>query len=204
MAVYSTFFVAAPENLLSGFLGWKLPLDTPVQREITNFFGETRIIETREPLWEDEATDEELDREYEVVEGEGDYAAYLEARIPAVVRMAPHWCSKGLTNVEVNPLGELTDGEPALVDALFAAPSRSAHLMVFRARVVQEILKSPQQLAQKWAARMSTPEYTHSADGSERLEDDWSVEYALSILSPIADIVEKSSPEHRLYLLIEW
>src|SRR6185369_9269665 len=116
MAVYSTFFVAAPENLLSGFLGWKLPLDTPVQREITNFFGETRIIETREPLWEDEATDEELDREYEVVEGEGDYAAYLEARIPAVVRMAPHWCSKGLTNVEVNPLGELTDGEPALVD----------------------------------------------------------------------------------------
>jgi hypothetical protein len=48
VAVYSTFFVAAPEAILSGFPGWKLPLDKPVKREITDFFGE-RTIETRNP-----------------------------------------------------------------------------------------------------------------------------------------------------------
>ena len=52
MAIYSTFFVAAPDLLLTGFQGWKLPLEKPVTREITNFFGEKKTIETREPLWE--------------------------------------------------------------------------------------------------------------------------------------------------------
>jgi hypothetical protein len=203
VAVYSTFFVAAPEALLSGFPGWKLPLDKPVKREITDFFGE-RTIETREPLWEDVAPGEEPEPEYGVVAIEGDYAAYLEARLPAFVRKAPHWCSKGLTNVELDPLGELTDGKPALAEGLFAHPSRSAHLFVFRPSIVDEILKAPQQLAQKWAARMSTPEYTHSADGSNRLQDDWSVDDALSILGPLGDLAKKASPGQRLYLLLEW
>src|SRR6516164_1035931 len=159
VAVYSTFFVAAPEALLSGFPGWKLPLDKPVKREITDFFGEQRTIETREPLWEDIVPGEEPVPEYGVVAIEGDYAAYLEARLPAFVRKSPHWCSKGLTNVEVDPLGELTDGKPALVDALFAHPSRSASLSVFRPSITEEVIRAPQELGQKWAARMSTPDY---------------------------------------------
>jgi hypothetical protein len=204
VAVYSTFFVAAPEALLSGFPGWKLPLDKPVKREITDFFGEQRTIETREPLWEDIVPGEEPVPEYGVVAIEGDYAAYLEAPLPAFVRKSAHWCSKGITNVELDPLGELTDGKPALEEGLFAHPSRSGNIMVFRPSIVSEILKAPQSLAEKWAARMSTPEYTHSADGSNRLQDDWSVDDALSILTPLADLAKKASSGQRLYLLLEW
>jgi len=204
VAVYSTFFVAAPEALLSGFPGWKLPLDNPVKREIRDFFGGKRTIETREPLWEDVVPGEEPVSEYGFVGMQGDYATYLEARLPAFVRKAPHWCSKGLTNVEIDPLGELTDGKPALEEGLFAHPLRSAHLMVFRPSIVDGILKAPQPLAQRWAAHMSTPEYTHSADGSNRLQDDWTVEDALSILRPLGDLAKKASQGQRLYLLLEW
>lgn len=203
MAIYSTFFVAAPEALLTGFPGWKLPLDKPVKREITDLFGEQRTIETREPLWEDIVPGEEPVPEDGVVTIEGDYAAYLEARLPAFVRKSPHWCSKGLTNVELDPLGELIDGKPALEEGLFAHPSRSEYLMAFRAPVADGILKAPQQLAQKWATRMSTPGYTHSADGC-RIQDDWSVDDALSILRLLGDLVNQASPGQRLYLLLEW
>jgi hypothetical protein len=78
MAIYSTFFVAAPEALLAGFPGWKLPLDKPVQREVTNFFGTKQFIQTREPLWEDIVPGEELEPEFVVEEIKGDYAEYLE------------------------------------------------------------------------------------------------------------------------------
>ena len=203
MAIYSTFFVAAPNAILSGFPGWKLPLDKPVQREIKDFFGK-RVIETRAPVWEDVVPGQESVRRYGVVAMEGDYNAYLEARLPAFVRKAPHWCSKGLTNVEIDALGELTDGLPALVDALFAHPSRSASLSVFRPSITEEVIRAPQELGQKWAARMSTPEYTHSADGSNRLQDDWSVDDALSILRPLGDLAKKASTGQRLYLLLEW
>jgi len=204
VAVYSTFFVAAPAALLSGFPGWKMPLDNPVKREIRDFFGGKRTIETREPLWEDVVPGEEPVVECGVVSIQGDYAAYLDARLPEFVRKAPHWCSKGLTTVEIDPLGELTDGKPALEEGLFAHPSRSANLMVLRPSIVDGILKAPQQLAQTWAARMSTPEYTHSADGRNRLQDDWTVEDALSILKPLGELAKKVGPGQRLYLLVEW
>jgi hypothetical protein len=204
VAVYSTFFVAGPNVLLAGFPGWKLPLEKPIQREVRDYFGKNRTIETREPLWEDVVPGEEPEPEFGVVAVEGDYAAYLEARLPALVRKAPHWCAKGLTTVELDPLGELTDGKPALVEALFAHPSRSAHLLTFRESIVDEMLKSPQELARKWATRMSTPEYTHSADGSRRLQDDWTVDDALSILGPLAELAKKTNAGQRLYLLLEW
>jgi len=204
VAVYSTFFVAAPDALLSGFPGWKVPLDKPVKREITDFFGKRRTIETRAPLWEDIAPGEEPAPEYGVVAIQGDYAAYLESRLPAFVRKASHWCSKGLTNVEVDPLGELSDGKPALEEGLFAHPSRCAHLFAFRTSIVDGIVKAPQRLAQEWAERMSTPKYTHSVDGNNRLQDDWSVDDALSILRPLSDLAKKATPGQRLYLLLEW
>lgn len=204
MAIYSTFFIANPDTLLSNFPGWKLPLDKPVNREIVDFFGEKRIIETREPLWDDDVPEVALSTEYGVIAIEGDYTAYLESRIPLFVRNAPHWCSKGLTNVELDPLGELTDGKPALEEGLFAHPSRSAHLLVFRPPIVDGILKAPQQLAQRWAAHMSTPEYTHSADGSDRLEEDWTEDDARSVLTPLGDLAKKARPGQCLYLLLEW
>jgi hypothetical protein len=203
VAIYSTFFVAAPETLLSGFPGWKLPLDTPVKREFTDFFGGRRIIETRAPLWEDVEADEEGLPEYRVVAIQGNYEDYLEERLPAFVREVPHFCAKGLTEVEIDPLGKLTDGQPALEEGLFAPPSRGASLLAVRPAVVDEILNSQVKLAQTWAAHMSTPDYTHSADGSRRLNDDWSLNDALGILAPLRDLARKAGAGERLYLLVE-
>ena len=76
--------------------------------------------------------------------------------------------------------------------------------VMFREPVVKEMLKSPQDLARRWAARMSTPEYTHSADGSERLADDWTVEDAKSILEPLSELAKKTVAGHQMYLLLEW
>lgn len=204
MAVYSTFFVAAPDALPRGFPGWKPPLDKPERRTVSNYLGETQTIETQEPLWEDDEPDEDSEPEFGVVAIEGDYGEYLEARLPALVRGVPHWCSKGLTDIEINPLGELTDGNPDLEDCLFAHPSRSAHLLVFRTSVVEKILQPPSQLAEQWAARMSTPEYTHSAEGNNRIDEDWSVDDALFILERLADLVKRSTRGTPLYLLLEW
>jgi hypothetical protein len=106
--------------------------------------------------------------------------------------------------VELHPLGKLTDGKIALVDALFAHPSRSVHLQSFREPIVEEMLKHPYVLAQKWAATMSSPEYTHSADGSQRLADDWTVDDAQSILKPLSELANKANAGQRLYLLLEW
>lgn len=203
LAVYSSFFVASPESLLSGFPGWKLPLPEPVRREITDFFGEKRMIETREPNWDDEP-DTEPEPEFVVTSMEGDYEKYLEARLPGFVRKSPHWCSKGLTNVELDPLGEVTDGEPALVDALFAHPSCNALIFTFREAVVERMRSSPQAVASKWAAQMSTPEFTHSVDGDTRVQDDWTVEDALSILTPLVELAHRAGAGQRLYLLLEW
>jgi hypothetical protein len=203
MAIYSTFFVAAPDALLSNFPGWKPPLDKPVQREV-ELFGEKEIIETREPLWDDVQPDESQRPEYSVVAIEGDYATYLEQRLPSFVRASPHWCTKGLTNVELDPLGKLTDGEPAVIPALFSHPSHSAIIQEVRGPVVKQISRSPHELAGKWAARMSTPDYTHSADGSLRLNDDWSVDDVAAILKQLVELAKKADETKRLYLLLEW
>lgn len=106
--------------------------------------------------------------------------------------------------MELHPLGELIDGKPALDVGLFAPSSRSAHIMVFRPSAVDGILTTQSHLAQKWAARVSTPRYMHSADGSNRLRDDWSVVDALRILRPLGDIAKKVGSEERFYLLLEW
>jgi hypothetical protein len=204
VAIYSTFFVAEPDMLLASFPGWKLPLEQPVRREVTDIFGDTETIETRAPLWEEGPPGEQAAAGYGVVAIEGDYGAYLEGRLPPFVRKAPHWCSKGLTSVELDPLGHLTDGTPALVDALFAHPSWSAHLLVFRESVVEAMLRSQREVARKWAARMSMPQYTHSADGSCRVQPDWSVDDALNILGPLVELAKEARAGQRLYLLLEW
>ena len=48
MAIYSTFFLCKPEELSSGFPGWRPALPESVRREVTNpFTGKTMTIETR-------------------------------------------------------------------------------------------------------------------------------------------------------------
>ncbi len=92
-----------------------------------------------------------------------------------------------------------------LVSGLAGTITISGELYLVKLYVVaSSITKAQQQLAQKWAPHMSRPEYTHSADGSNRLQDDWSVRDALSILRPLGDLAKKASSGQRLYLLVEW
>ena len=204
MAIYTTFFTTTPTRLIDGFPGWKLPLDEPVEREITGYFGEKEVIETREPLWDGVDPNEIPTFEYGVVAIEGDYAKYLEQRIPRFVQESAHWCSKGLTEVEIGPLGEIIDGKPALEKALFSHPALNAHLDVFREQIRQAIREDTQLIAEQWAERMSTPDFTHSADGSRRLQPDWTIDDARSILDQLLSLLQPEQTDHRLYLLTEW
>ena len=55
MAIYTTFFLAAPEKVVGGFPGWKPPLPAPVRREFLNpLTKQLVVIETRKPEWPDE------------------------------------------------------------------------------------------------------------------------------------------------------
>lgn len=207
MAIYSTFFLCEPDALSCLFPAWRAPRAEPVVREVKNpFTGKVTQVTSREPDWPDGTSEEPFDREYQVIAIEGDYEEYLEARLPPGVRLQPHWCAKGLTKVELAPLGEATRIEPALDVALYAPPSFAATLDEIHPELVLDLAKADgarlREIAARWAATMSTPDYTHSASG-ERLEDDWPPAYALSILEPIVALARQASGDQRLYLLTE-
>ena len=129
MAIYSTFFVCKPDELLSAFLGWKLPLPEPVRREVTNPFTRKIVtIESRCPDWPNAATEDESGCDRKIVSIQGRYEDYLEGRPPSSVRERPHACLKNITQLELNPLGEAADMERAVDDALYSPPHVSAML----------------------------------------------------------------------------
>src|SRR5579859_7027686 len=107
MAIYTTFFVCDPQQLVAGFPGWRLPLPKPVKRKFKNpFTGKMMTVETREPEWAEGEGADPMDREYQVVTIEGSYEDYLEGRLPSFVQRQPHWAAKGLTEIELGPLAE--------------------------------------------------------------------------------------------------
>ena len=57
-------------------------------------------------------------------------------------------------------------------------------------------------IAQQWASRMSADEFTHSASG-QRIQDDWTLEDALSLLAPMAELAKKQQDDQSMYLLTE-
>jgi hypothetical protein len=57
-------------------------------------------------------------------------------------------------------------------------------------------------VAEKWAARMSAPEHTHSVSG-EKLNDEWTSSDAMELLRPIVALAKKASGGEWMYLLIE-
>lgn len=209
MAIYSTFFLCRSDQLQTGFPGWKLPLPQPITRTSINpFTRETMTITTRAPAWDD-FDPENLDLpEFEVVAIEGDYASYLDERIPAFVRSQPHWCAKNLTSVELEPLVAAASGVDELVlsSALYAHPSLGAGMeqipddFVAKLRTSDDSVRDS--LAHAWAARMSTPEYTHSVSG-ERLCDDWPVEFAMDILKSLVELARQQAEGQSMYLLLE-
>jgi hypothetical protein len=203
MAVYTTFFVCKAEELPAGFPGWRLPLAKPVRRKVRNpFTGELSVVETREPEWPDEAG-EEPERDYQVVAIEGRYEDYLEGRLRPFVRACPHWAAKGLTEVELGPLLEAAAVEDSMECAIYGPPSSGAVIQQlppeFLARLGSLDLKA---LARQWAARMSTPEHTHSVSGV-KLSDGWTAAEALEILRPIAALARKATGGRQMYLLTE-
>lgn len=207
MAIYSTFFVCDPQKLSSLFPGWQPPLREPVVREFKNpFTGQVTRISTREPDWPDDIEDEPQDT-YQVPRSiPGSYEDYLEARLPETVRAQPHWCSKGLAQVELEPLGQATSVEPALETALYSPPSSGALLEELCRDLVSKLSASDddalREVSKRWAAIMSDQAHSHSATGV-RVLDGWSLDDAMEILRPLAALARNASNEQRLYLLIE-
>ena len=209
MAIYSTFFLCDPRKLPSGFPDWKSPLPAPVTRKTLNPFTRQEVsITSCAPEWDDCDLDEMEMPEYQVVAVEGDYGEYLNGRIPTFVQSQPHRCTKNLTTVEMEPLVAAALGVEtiSLPSALYAHPSLGSSIEAFPDALVAKLKSmdnaAVQSLAEKWATRMSMPEFTHSVNGN-RLYDDWAVDDALELLVPIVDLAKLQSPEQTMYLLIE-
>jgi hypothetical protein len=208
MAIHSTFFLCDPAQLPTRFPGWKLPLPEPVTRKsIDPFTREEITITTRAPEWDD-FDPAEMRLDYQVVAIYGDYETYLEQRIPPFVQSQPHWCTNNLTGVELKPLVAVASGieETELESALYAHPSLGAGIEQIPSDFVAHLKaaddSSLRAIAEKWATRMSTPEYTHSVSGN-RLYNDWAVDDALSILMPIAALAGQQTGDQSMYLLWE-
>jgi hypothetical protein len=203
MAVYTTFFLCQPKDLLRGFPGWRLPLARPVRREVRDpFTGEVRVIETREPDWP-QGADAEPEQEYRVVAIEGRYEDYLEGRLPPFVHGCPHWAAKGLTVVELTPLFKAAGVEAGMACPIYGPPSSGALVQqlppAFFAKLGSLDQKS---IAKRWAAAMSTREYTHSVSGV-KLNDGWTAKEALEILRPLVALAREAEAGQQMYLLME-
>jgi hypothetical protein len=206
MAIYTTFFLCKPEELPGGFPGWRLPLPQPVRREFRNpFTGKIAVIETRKPEWPEEV-DQEPQREYQVVSIAGRYEDYREGRLPPFVQRTPHWAAKGLTEVELKPLLQAAGVDGSLECALYSPPSLGAvleqlpsALPIKLGSLNQRELKA---IAKRWAATMSTPEYTHSVSGN-KISDGWATDYALAILQPLVALARQAAGGQEMYLLTE-
>jgi hypothetical protein len=142
-----------------------------------------------------------------VTEVRGRYEDFLENRLPAFVKSKPHWCTKGLTDLELGPLGQAAGHEAVLETALYCPPPPGAALFKVRSDLVSSLVAmgqgALQAVAENWAKIMSQPCYTHSASG-RRLHPDWEASYALGVIQAITAIAKNRGDENDLYLLIEW
>jgi hypothetical protein len=207
MALYSTFFLCKPRELPKGFPGWKLPLPKPVRRKVNDpFTGEKLTVETRDPLWPEYSGDDEIPMEFGVVAIEGRYKDYLEERLPEFVRGQPHWCTKGIMKVELDPLAVSLDLVYAVEDGLFSPPSSGAFIWRIRPEMLEALLalddKEVKATAKRWAEAMSMPEHTHSASGDE-LSKGWKPADALQILKPLIKLGGEAGKGQAMYLLME-
>jgi hypothetical protein len=199
MAIYTTFFVMSTAVMVSSFPGWKPPLPQPATRMVTDFFG-TRTIQTRIPLFERAAGASIVTPTANVVNGS--YASYLETRLPDAVRKSPHWAAKSLTSVELDALGKVVDGQPAMQEVLFGPPPDNSVIYEFRTELLRALVASPRDAARKWAAEMSRPEDTHTQAGV-RIAQDWSTDDALEIIQQLIALMPRGPDGTKLYLLVE-
>jgi hypothetical protein len=165
-------------------------------------------IATNEPEWDDVDPSHIDLPQFTVVAIKGRYSKYLEQRLPPFVQSQAHWCSKNLTTIELDPLvAAATRIENArLKPSLYAQPSLSAEIEEFPEEFVVRMTAADDRelraVAEKWAAMMSAPEYTHSVSG-KRLYDDLTVDHALNILKPLANLAKQCRDGQSMYLLTE-
>ena len=210
MAIYTTFFLCEPSELHQAFPGWKLPLPEPVNRTRVNpFTREEMTVETREPEWGDVDSTEMQMPEMGAAAIDGDDETYLHNRIPKFLQSKPHWCAKNLTSVELEPLVAAATGsqEQYLETPLYPHPSLSAAIQQFPNEFVARLKSADEStlnaIAEKWAAEMSTPDFPHSVSG-ERIQDDITLDEALSVVRPIADLATKHDHGQSMYVMNEW
>lgn len=208
MAIYTTFFVCQPEDLVRGFPGWLPPLPNPIRREVRNpLTKQMMVIETRKPEWPPEGAQTPSAMPHRTVTSiPGSYEDYLEGRIKPFVRGKLHWCAKGVTQIELDPLGEVL-GLPLLLEtALYAHPGSGASLQRLREELPKKLGvlddTAIEEVASSWAARMSAPEFTHSVSGN-KLSDGWTAEQAIKILQPLVVLSRQADPRAAMYLLTE-
>ena len=207
MAIYTTFFVCRPEELVAGFPGWRLPLAEPVRREVKNpFTGKTVIVHSREPEWPEDSVEDLVSSSRQIFVGSESFEVYLENRLPAFVRARPHWCGKRLTEIELGLLGEAAGVETSFECPLYGPHSSPFSLMSIPASLCDQLVACDQQaldaIAEKWASMMSTPEKTHSSTG-HKFSDGWTVDHARSVLQPIVAVARQAVEGKCLYLLTE-
>ena len=207
MAIYTTFFLCKPNDLLAAFPGWKLPLPAPVRRTVRNpFNGKEMVIETDAPEWPEDAEVVEEDREYEMVAGRGKYEDFLEARLPDSVRTRPHWCAKNIMEIEINELIESAGLQLRADNALYSPPSIGASLVRIPSALLSKLLpmgdEELRSMAHRWTDAMSAPKHTHSTSGL-KISDGWKLEDALAILSPLVKLARQAADGQEMYLLIE-
>lgn len=205
MAIYSTFFLALPKDLVSGFPGWKLPLAVPVRRQIFNPWTKQQTwIETREPEWPDDDADPNAEwSPDDVVSGTGSYTQYLEDRLPPFVVARPHWAAKGLTDIELEPLCETLHVSPTFEHAIYARPELGATLQAMPEGFLAALRSADvRAVAVRWAQAMSAPEYTHSVSGNP-ITDGWTPDDATALLEPLVGLAHKAEGGQVLYLLVE-
>ncbi len=207
MSAYSTFFVCTPDELTAGFPEWRPPLQAPVRRQFVDpWTKEVVTVETVEPEWPDEASAQPFVPTFDVMPMQGNYQDYLEGRLPPVVRDRPHWCSKGLTQIQLDPLGEACGLGRVLKSALFCQPDLSSQLLQLHAGLV-EILSSIEgrtlkKCAKRWAKLMSHRNHTHSMTGV-RMREGWKRDHAMAILNPLQELAIRCDNGKAVYLLIE-
>jgi hypothetical protein len=207
MAIYSTFFSCSHAELLEGFPDWRPPLAVPRKREMRNpFTKRISIVETYEPEWPEEKAPVETSFARRVIAVSGNYADYLEGRLPPFVQERPHWCAKGLTEGELGPLGELCGPKPVVEVALYCRPPSSKTLYRLQPDLLSKMLgvekSSLDSIARDWAATMSSPERTHSVTGI-KLNEGWQTSYAMSIMEQLIGLKEQDH-QNDLFLLLEW
>ncbi len=203
MAIYSTFFLAKPTQLLAAFRGWKPALPAPVCRQFRNPFTK-QLVETftREPEWSEEDSPFNP-QEYRVAEIRGSYPDFLDSRLPQFVRDNPHWAAKGLSSIELEPLLTIIGVNPNLESPIYAPPSSAATLHESPPQWVPTLMQiDPREISKQWAAELSTPEHTHAATGA-KLSDGWTTDQASQILNAIVSLAQTAASDQRMYLLIE-